>query len=81
MNWIVECVLYVFLGISAVLALGVPDLLTAAVVTTAFSFTAAILYMSMGAIDVGFTEAVVGAGIVGVFFVAAISRTTRKTKD
>ncbi|HLS27940.1 MAG TPA: hydrogenase subunit MbhD domain-containing protein [Opitutales bacterium] len=66
---------------SAVVALGVPDLLTAAVVTTAFSFTAAILYMSMGAIDVGFTEAVVGAGIVGVFFVAALSRTTRKTKD
>jgi len=81
MNWIVECVLYLFLVASAVVALGVPDLLTAAVVTTAFSFTAAILYMSMGAIDVGFTEAVVGAGIVGVFFVAALSRTTRKTKD
>lgn len=81
MNWIIECVLYLFLVVAALLALAVPNLLAAAVVTSAFSFTAAILYMSMGAIDVGFTEAVVGAGIVGVFFVAAISRTTRKTED
>ena len=35
----------------------------------------------MGAVDVGFTEAAVGAGITGVFFLMAIVRTTRRTED
>ncbi len=81
MNWQVECVLYLLLVVAALLALGVRNLLAAAVATTAFSFAAAVLYVSMGAVDVGFTEAVVGAGIVGVFFIAVLHQTTRKSQD
>jgi energy-converting hydrogenase B subunit D len=81
MNWQLELVLYLLLLTTAFLALGVKNLLAAALVTSAFSFTVAVLFISMGAADVGFTEAVVGAGIVGVYFIAVIFKTTRKSKD
>jgi multicomponent Na+:H+ antiporter subunit B len=46
-----------------------------------FSFSAALLFASMGAVDVGFTEAVVGAGVTGILFVIAIHKTSAKTND
>lgn len=81
MAWQLELILYLFLIASAVIALEVRNLLAAAVTTSVFSFAMATLFVAMGAVDVGFTEAVVGAGIVGVFFIAMISRTTRRSKD
>ncbi len=81
MNWLVELVLFILLLTTAVLALSVRDLLAAAAAATAFTFTMALLFVSMGAIDVGFTEAVVGAGIVGVYFIAAVFQTSRRTRD
>jgi energy-converting hydrogenase B subunit D len=81
MPWKLELVLYLFLVASAIVALEVRNLLAAAVTTSVFSFVLALLFLSMGAVDVGFTEAVVGAGIVGVFFIAMILRTGRSTRD
>ncbi len=81
MLWSVELLLYVFLIITALVALEVRDLLAAAITTSVFSFVTAVLFAEFEAVDVGFTEAVVGAGVVGVFFIAAIVRTTRETKD
>jgi uncharacterized MnhB-related membrane protein len=40
-----------------------------------------LLWAIMGAVDVAFTEASVGAGISTVLFVAAVFRTSRRTKD
>lgn len=76
-----EFILYVLLLTTALLALQVRDLLAAVVATTAFSFTVALLFVSMGAVDVAFTEAVVGAGVVGVFFIVALFRTSRRSVD
>lgn len=81
MNWPVEIVLYLLLLTTAFLALSVRDLLAGAAAATAFSFTMALLYISMGAVDVGFTEVVVGAGIVGVYFFVAVFQTSRGTQD
>lgn len=81
MNWLVEFILYLFLILAALVALGVKDLLASALTTGAFSFFIAIAFVAMGAIDVGFTEAVIGAGVVGVFFIAFILKTTRRTLD
>ena len=81
MNWQIEVFLYVLLITCALLGLGIRNLLAASVATTAFSFTAALLFISMGAVDVGFTESVVGAGIVGVYFIAVIHKTSRKSRD
>ena len=81
MHWTVELIVYVFLITSAVTAIVVRDLLAAALTTTAFSFVIAISFVAMGAVDVGFTEAVIGAGVVGVFFILFILKTTRRTLD
>lgn len=81
MNTYIEVLLYSFLVAAALIAINVKDLLAAAVTTSVFSFVIAVLFIEMGAVDVGFTEAVVGAGVLGVYFIAMILRTTRRTED
>jgi energy-converting hydrogenase B subunit D len=81
MDWPIEIVLYLFLTASAIIALEVRNLLAAAITTSVFSFIIAVLFLSLGAVDVGFTEAVVGAGIVGVYFVVMVLRTTWRSID
>jgi len=76
-----EIILFVFLLITAIIALESKDLLVAAVMLTLFSFLMALLFTTMGAVDVGFTEAVVGAGVTGILLVVAIYQTTFKTED
>lgn len=70
--------LVVFAGIGAIM---VKDLLGTALLFGAYSFMMCLLWAVMGAVDVAFTEASVGAGVSTVFFVAAVFRTTRRTKD
>jgi len=65
---------------SAVAALSVKDLLAAVVLFGAFSFFSAIFFAVMGALDVAFTEAAVGAVVTTVFFVSAIYSTARTTR-
>jgi multicomponent Na+:H+ antiporter subunit B len=81
MYWEIEIALFVFLIITAILSLYIKDLLTAVVTLSAFSFISALIYIVMGAIDVGFTEAVVGAGVTGIFFVVLIFQTSRRSSD
>lgn len=66
---------------AAVGALWVKDLLSAAILLSAFSFFMCLLWAEMGAVDVAFTEAAVGAGVSTAFFIAAIYNTTRRTRD
>lgn len=81
MDWKIEVILYGLLLGTAVLALEMRSLLAAVVTASAYSFFSAMLFIAMGAVDVGFTEAVVGAGLVGVFFLAAIFKTNRRSLD
>lgn len=81
MQWQIEFLLFLILIIAALVALGIRNLLAAVVTLTIFSFMAALIMISMGALDVGFTEAVVGAGVVGIFNVVAIFKTSRKSCD
>ena len=62
----------------AIAALQVSDLLGAVVIFGGFSFFSAIFFTLLGALDVAFTEAEIGAAITTVFFVSAIYRTHRK---
>jgi energy-converting hydrogenase B subunit D len=80
MHFFVEILLFAFLLITAVVSLALRNLLAAVVTFTIYSFLLALLFASMGAVDVGFTEAVVGAGIVGVFFIATLFKTTRRSR-
>ena len=77
----IEITLFIFLVITAIISLEVRNLLIAVVSLTVFSFISALLYVSMGAVDVGFTEAVVGAGVTGVLFIILIFKTTRRSSD
>jgi multicomponent Na+:H+ antiporter subunit B len=81
MHWEIEITLFIVLILVALISLAVRNLLTAVVTLTVFSFAAALLYVVMGAIDVGFTEAVVGGGITGVLMVVLIFKTSRRSSD
>ncbi len=78
MTWPADFVLYLVLVVTALASLEVKSLLAASVILTAFSFVSALLMLSVGAVDVAFTEAVVGAGLVGVFYIVAVYRTSRR---
>ncbi|MDI6778724.1 MAG: DUF4040 domain-containing protein [Bacteroidota bacterium] len=81
MIWQVELIIYLLLIASAVFALRVKDLLSSIVILSVYSFGSAFLFAILGAVDVGFTEAVVGAGLTGIMFLAALYFTTRRSKD
>lgn len=66
--------------VCAVAALAIRDLLAAVAIFGAFSFFSALYFASLGALDVAFTEAAVGAVITTIFFVTAIFRTDRSVK-
>ena len=69
------------LVVAAILALRVKDLLTAAVVFAVYSFLMCLLWAEMGAVDVAFTEATVGAGVSTVVMIATIFNLKRKSSD
>ena len=81
MAWQLDHIILSLVIILAVGAITVKDLLGAAILFGAYSFMMCLLWAIMGAVDVAFTEASVGAGVSTVFFVAAGFRTTRRTKD
>ena len=81
MFWQIEFIIFIIVIILAVGAISVKDLLSAAILFGAYSFMMCLLWAIMGAVDVAFTEASVGAGISTVLFVAAVFRTSRRTKD
>lgn len=58
--------------LAAIGALVVPKLLSSIIVMGAFSFFCSAYYALAGALDVSFTEAVVGSGISTVYFTAAL---------
>jgi multicomponent Na+:H+ antiporter subunit B len=62
----------------AIIAVRAADLLLAVIVMGAYGFTMSLVWAAIGAVDVAFTEAVVGAGAGTVLFLAALLRTSRR---
>lgn len=81
MTWQLDLAILTLVVIAGIGAIMVKDLLGTAILFGAYSFMMCLLWAVMGAVDVAFTEASVGAGVSTVFFVAAVFRTTRRTKD
>ena len=79
--WQIELLVLTIVIICGLAAITVKDLLSAVILFGAYSFMMCLLWAIMGAVDVAFTEATVGAGVSTVLFVAAVFRTTRRTKD
>ena len=81
MIWQLDIVLLGLTVVCAVAAVAVRDLLASVVLLGAFSMFMCLLWTEMGAVDVAFTEAAVGAGVTTVFFVVTVLKTVRVTKD
>lgn len=79
MTWILDVFLLLFIVGVAVAALESRCLLTSSIILGAYSFMMCLVYASLGAVDVAFTEAAVGAGAGTVFFLATILRTGRES--
>ncbi len=81
MTWQFDVIILTFVIITGIAAITIKDLLGAAILFGAYSFMMCLLWAIMGAVDVSFTEASVGAGVSTVLFVAAVYNTTRRSKD
>ena len=76
-----DIVILVFLVIAAIISLSVKDLLSASMIYGIYGFLICLLWAEMGAVDVAFTEAAVGAGISAVLLVATVYNTKRESSD
>jgi uncharacterized MnhB-related membrane protein len=76
-----DFIILIFILICAVAAITVKDLLSAVVILGAYSFFMCLMWAEMGAVDVAFTEASVSASIGTILLIAAVFKTTRRSKD
>ena len=74
-------IILILMIITAIISLQVKDLLSASMVFGIYSFLICLLWAEMGAVDVAFTEAAVGAGVSAVFLIATVFNTKRKSSD
>lgn len=81
MIWQFDIIILIFLVVTALISLRLKDLLGASIVFGIYSFLICLLWAEMGAVDVAFTEAAVGAGVSTVFMVATVYQTKRRSKD
>ena len=71
-------VILFFLICTALAAIVSKDLLESVIIYNAYSFTIAVTYSILRAVDVAMTEAAVGAGLSSILFVAALCKTKRR---
>jgi energy-converting hydrogenase B subunit D len=81
MIWQIDLLLLTLVVVCGVTTIVLKDLLAATLVFSVYSFLMCLLWAEMGAVDVAFTEATVGAGVSTMLFIATILRTTRRSKD
>lgn len=80
MIWQLDLFILTILVICALATINIKDLLSAAIIFGVYSFLICLLWTEMGAVDVAFTEATVGAGVSTVLFFAAVFQTSRNVK-
>lgn len=78
MSELLVALLLAFMVGLAVYATWTTDLFAAAVALGAYGFVMSLVWAEIGALDVAFTEAVVGAGATTVLFLATLLRTARQ---
>lgn len=76
-----DIIILIFLIVAAIIALNVKDLLSSAMIFGIYGLLICLLWAEMGAVDVAFTEATVGAGVSTVLFIATILNTRRRSSD
>lgn len=79
--WQFDVLVLTMVIICAVAALTLRDLVSAAILSGAYSFLMCLLWTSMLAVDVAFTEAAVGAGVSTVLLLGTALHIKRRSKD
>ncbi|NKB39137.1 MAG: DUF4040 domain-containing protein [Gammaproteobacteria bacterium] len=74
----IEIPLLILLVMTAAGAMLVKDLISSVFILGSYSFALSLVWALLGAVDVAFVEAVVGAGLATVFFLLTLFRTTEK---
>jgi len=74
----VTVLLLLFMLITGIAALYIRDLLVSVILFSAFSFFCVMLYLSLKAPDVAFTEAVIGI-VSTLFFISVLKQIGRRT--
>jgi len=77
MSLLLNALFLALLVVLAAAAVRVRDLVGAVLVLSAYGFTMSLVWAGMGAVDVAFMEAVVGAGASTVLLLATLLRTVR----
>jgi len=80
MIWQFDIIILVFMVVAAIISLRVKDLLGATMVFGIYSFLICLLWAEMGAVDVAFTEAAVGAGVSTVLMLGTLSLTVHQER-
>ena len=73
--WQFDSLFLILVLLFGITALAMQNLMGAAIVFGAYSFLMCLIWTTMGAVDVAFTEAAVGAGVSTVFIFATIYNT------
>ena len=73
--WQYDSLLLILVLLFGITALAMQNLMGASIVFGAYSFLMCLIWTTMGAVDVAFTEAAVGAGVSTVFIVSTIYNT------
>ncbi len=81
MTPILNITILIFMVVTAIISLRMKDLLSASMIYGIYSFLICLLWAEMGAVDVAFTEAAVGAGVSTVFLIATVFNSNRKSSD
>ncbi|RMH07833.1 MAG: DUF4040 domain-containing protein [Nitrospirae bacterium] len=81
MNMSANLALLLLLIMTAAGAILIKDLIGAVLVLGSYSFFLALLWAWLGAVDVAFTEAVVGAGLATVFFLLTLFLTVPREDE
>ena len=81
MIWQLDFTVLLIVIVTAVACLAIKDLIGVAILFGVYSFMMCLLWAGMGAVDVAFTEATVGAGISTLFFLGTGLHVRRRSKD
>jgi len=79
-EFLVNLILFLMLIATALAVISVRRLFAVVMLSGAFSLLSALLFVTLDAVDVAFTEAAVGAGISTVLMLGTLALTTRNEK-
>lgn len=77
---ILNVIIIIFLILCAIAVEKTKDLISAVIIFSAYSLLMSVLWLILKTPDVALTEAVIGAGVTSLLFIAVITKTKRYEK-